>query len=653
MRDGFIKVAAASIKNKVADPAYNRGQMLDVIQEAQQKNVKLLTLPELVLTGYTCNDLFWHRNLLEGAVNELQIILEETKSYEMVICLGMPLVVTNKLYNCAVFLQKGKILGIVPKHYLPNYSEFYEARYFTSGQRNVKIISFLGREVPFGMNLLFCCEEIPDLVIAAEVCEDLWVPLPPSTYHALAGATVICNPSASDEVTTKERYRRSLVSNQSARLICAYLYASAGEGESTQDLVYSGHHLIAENGTILAESSRFVNELIETEIDVQRLVNDRRKMTTYQQEEMLGQYEKVSFHLNIEDTPNSRYFSKTPFIPSEKTEREKRCDEILTIQAMGLKKRLEHTNCKSAVIGISGGLDSTLAVLVTARAYDLLDWERKNIVCVTMPCFGTTDRTYTNACELVNQLGATLREIRINKAVEQHFMDIGHDPSIHDVTYENSQARERTQILMDIANQTNGMVIGTGDMSELALGWATYNGDHMSMYAVNSSVPKMLVRYIVQYYAECMCEKNENGETLKNVLLDILDTPVSPELLPPVDGIISQKTEDLVGPYELHDFFLYYILRFGFSPKKIFRMSCYAFQGTYTKRTIYKWLRTFLWRFFAQHFKRSCLPDGPKVGSIALSPRGDLRMPSDASAALWMSEMDELDQSLQNEEERE
>lgn len=646
MRDGFIKVAAGSVKVKVADPRFNREQVLEMIRKAAADQVRLLVLPELVLTGYTCNDLFWHRNLLEGAVEELKMIIGQTEALDMVIVLGMPLVVNTKLYNCAVFLHQGRILGLVPKHYLPNYSEFYEARYFTPGQSDVEKIRLLGQEVPFGMNLLFCCEELPDLVLAAEVCEDLWVPLPPSTYHALAGATVICNPSASDEVTTKEGYRRSLVSNQSARLVCAYLYASAGEGESTQDLVYSGHHLIAENGTILAESGRFVNELIETEIDVQRLVNDRRKMTTYQNEVQGMAYEKVYFHMNLEETEIHRPFSKTPFIPSEKVEREKRCDEILTIQAMGLKKRLEHTHCQSAVIGISGGLDSTLAVLVTARAYDLLGWERKNIICVTMPCFGTTDRTYSNACELVRQLGATLREIRINKAVEQHFEDIGHDSLVHDVTYENSQARERTQILMDIANQANGMVIGTGDMSELALGWATYNGDHMSMYAVNCSVPKMLVRYIVQYYAECMCAKDEDGETLKDVLIDILDTPVSPELLPPVDGVISQKTEDLVGPYELHDFFLYYLLRFGFSPKKIFRLSCYAFEGDYTKETIYKWLRTFLWRFFAQHFKRTCLPDGPKVGSIALSPRGDLRMPSDASAALWMSEMDELESAL-------
>ncbi|MBQ0065795.1 MAG: NAD(+) synthase [Firmicutes bacterium] len=641
MKDGFIKVAAASIKGKVADPKYNREKIVEVIQQASQEDVKLLVLPELVLTSYTCNDLFWHRNLLESSLAELQTILECTKTTDMVTVLGMPIAVNTKLYNCALFIQKGNILGVVPKHYLPNYSEFYEARHFTPGNTKVESIKLLNQEVPFGMNLLFCCEEMPDLVLAAEVCEDLWVPLPPSTLHALAGATVICNPSASDEVTTKENYRRSLVSNQSARLIAAYLYASVGEGESTQDLVYSGHHLIAENGSILTESKRFVNEMIQCEIDVQRLVNDRRKMTTYQNE-MGTDYKKVYFHLDLKETKIERYFSKTPFIPENKVEREKRCDEILTIQAMGLKKRLEHTNCKSSVIGISGGLDSTLAVLVVARAYDLLGWDRKDIICVTMPCFGTTDRTYTNACELVEQLGATLKEIRINKAVEQHFKDIEHDPSVHDVTYENSQARERTQILMDIANQMNGMVIGTGDMSELALGWATYNGDHMSMYAVNSSVPKMLVRYIVQYYAECMCKE----ETLKNILLDILDTPVSPELLPPVDGVISQKTEDLVGPYELHDFFLYYLLRFGFSPKKIFRLSCYAFEGVYTKEILYKWLRTFLWRFFAQQFKRSCIPDGPKVGSIALSPRGDLRMPSDASAAMWMNEMNELEKEL-------
>lgn len=641
MKDGFIRAAAASCKVKVADPVYNKDQMMKVIKKARENKVKVLVLPELVMSGYTCGDLFWQSALLSKSLEQMQSIIEETADMDMVIIFGMPLVVRQNLFNCAVVLHRGKILGIVPKKNLPNYAEFYEVRHFVPGKREVEMIHVCGQEVPFGMNLLFCCENIQDLTLACEICEDLWVPLPPSTWHAIAGATVICNPSASDETTTKESYRRSLVSSQSARLVSGYIYASAGEGESTQDLVYSGHNLICEYGTVLAESKRFGNEYIEAEIDVSRLAADRRKMSTFVTDDMGQGYHRVYFTLEEENLTLQRTFSRTPFIPSNKADREKRCDEILTIQAMGLKKRLAHTGCQSAVVGISGGLDSTLAVLVTVRAFDLLDIPRKNIVCVTMPCFGTTDRTYTNAVTLIRKLGATLKEIRINKAVKQHFSDIGHDPENHDVTYENSQARERTQILMDIANQTNGMVIGTGDMSELALGWATYNGDHMSMYGVNCSVPKTLVRHLVYYYADTLAE-----EELKDVLLDILDTPVSPELLPPVDGVISQKTEDLVGPYELHDFFLYYMLRFGFSPKKIFRLTKEAFGTEYDDAVIYKWLRTFCWRFFAQHFKRSCLPDGPKVGSIAVSPRGDLRMPSDASPSVWMTEMDALKEML-------
>ena len=637
MKDGFLKVAAASVDVKVADPAFNKEKIMEMITEECSRGVKLLVLPELVLSAYTCQDLFLQRTLLCECRKQLEEILKETAHMDMVIVLGMPLVVDQNLFNCALFLQKGEILGIVPKRHLPNYSEFYEMRHFTPGKREVRMIRLLGKEVPFGMNLLFCCENMEELVIGCEICEDLWSPLPPSTWHAMAGATVIVNPSASDETTTKNTYRRGLVSSQSARLVCAYLYSSAGEGESTQDLVYSGHHLIAEYGTVLAESGRFVNECIETEIDLQRLEADRRRMSTFVTDEAGEQYHRVYFTLKEEETKLTRPFSKTPFIPADKKEKEERCDEILTIQAMGLKKRLAHTRCRSAVIGISGGLDSTLAVLVTVRAFDMLKIPRENIVCVTMPCFGTTDRTYSNAVTLVKRLGATLREIRINQAVEQHFKDIGHDREVHDVTYENSQARERTQILMDIANQVGGMVIGTGDMSELALGWATYNGDHMSMYAVNCSVPKTLVRHLVRYYADTVGEKE-----LEDVLLDILDTPVSPELLPPVDGVISQITEDLVGPYELHDFYLYYMLRFGFGPEKIFRIARIAFEAEYDKATLYQWLRTFSWRFFAQHFKRTCLPDGPKVGSIAVSPRGDLRMPTDASPSAWMTRLDAL-----------
>ena len=641
MKDGFLRVAAASVDVKVADPAFNKESIMKAVRKAQERQVKVLVLPELVISAYTCGDLFWQKPLLEESKKQLAAILEETAEIPMVIVAGAPLLVHQKLYNCAVFLYRGRILGVVPKHNLPNYSEFYEARHFTPGRREVEMIRLLGQEVPFGMNLLFCCENVENLVLAAEICEDLWVPLPPSTYHALAGATVICNPSASDETTTKDTYRRELVSSQSARLVCAYIYASAGEGESTQDLVYSGHNMITEYGAVLAESGRFENHYTEAEIDLQRLAADRQKTSTFVTDDGGQPYQRVYFTLEETETELTRYFSRTPFIPSNKEDRDKRCDEILTIQAMGLKKRLAHTGCRHAVIGISGGLDSTLAVLVTARAFDMLGLPREGIVCVTMPCFGTTDRTYSNAVTLTKRLGATLREIRINRAVEQHFSDIGHDINVHDVTYENSQARERTQILMDIANQVNGMVIGTGDMSELALGWATYNGDHMSMYAVNCSVPKTLVRHLVRYYADTTEE-----EELQKVLLDVLDTPVSPELLPPVDGVISQKTEDLVGPYELHDFYLYYMLRFGFGPAKIFRLAKKAFGADYEDAVIYKWLRTFCWRFFAQHFKRSCLPDGPKVGSIAVSPRGDLRMPSDASPSVWMAELDRLKEEL-------
>ena len=548
----------------------------------------------------------------------------------MLVVVGCPIIVNQKLYNCAVVINRGEILGIVPKTHLPNYSEFYELRHFTSGEGLDEMVMIGDEYITVCANQVFTCENIPELVIACEICEDLWVPLPPSTYHAMAGATVICNPSASVETTTKESYRRSLVSNQSARLLAAYIYADAGEGESTQDVVYSGHHLICENGSVLAEAKRFTNEIVYADIDVQKLAAERRKMTSFPGGKV-GDYIEQTFSLKIKENKITRTFPKAPFVPDNQDERDKRCDEILSLQSMGLKKRLEHTNCKHAVVGISGGLDSTLAVLVTARAFDLLDIPRENLICVTMPCFGTTDRTYQNAVSLIKELGATLKEVRIEKAVRQHFADIGHDENNHDVTYENSQARERTQILMDMANQYNGMVIGTGDMSELALGWATYNGDHMSMYAVNCSVPKTLVRYLVLYYAE-----TTENKKLSEVLMDVLDTPVSPELLPPVDGVISQKTEDLVGPYELHDFFLYYMLRFGFPKAKLYRMAKLTFDGVYDDETIKKWLDKFYWRFFSQQFKRSCLPDGPKVGSVAVSPRGDLRMPSDASPSAWL-----------------
>ena len=632
MKDGFIKVAAATPKIKVADPAYNTEEILKIIDETEKNGASILVFSELTISGYTCGDLFLQQPLLTECKNQLLRIVKATENKSMLVVVGCPIVIKQKLYNCAVVISDGSILGIVPKTHLPNYSEFYELRHFTSGEGLEEDLWF-GEEfgyVNVAVNQLFKCKEIPELVVACEICEDLWVPLPPSTYHAMAGATVICNPSASVETTTKESYRRSLVSNQSARLLAAYIYADAGEGESTQDVVYSGHHLICENGSVLAEAKRFTNEIIYADIDVQKLAAERRKMTSFPGGQTDDYFEQ-EFSLEVKENKITRTFPKAPFVPDNQDERDKRCDEILSLQSMGLKKRLEHTNCKHAVVGISGGLDSTLAVLVTARAFDLLDIPRENLICVTMPCFGTTDRTYQNAVSLIKELGATLKEVRIEKAVRQHFADIGHDENNHDVTYENSQARERTQILMDMANQYNGMVIGTGDMSELALGWATYNGDHMSMYAVNCSVPKTLVRYLVLYYAE-----TTDNKKLSEVLMDVLDTPVSPELLPPVDGVISQKTEDLVGPYELHDFFLYYMLRFGFPKSKLYRMAKLTFDGVYDDETIKKWLDKFYWRFFSQQFKRSCLPDGPKVGSVSVSPRGDLRMPSDASPTAWI-----------------
>lgn len=637
MKDGYIKVSAATPTIRVADVEYNTAQIIELIKQAQKDRVKLLVLPELCITGYTCGDLFLQEPLLRRAAEGLLAIAEATEKDDCIVVAGLPVMQGYKLFNCAAVLQNGQILGIVPKTYLPNYSEFYEARHFTSGTNAIaSFIEIGGREAPFGTNLLFRCREIPEFVLGCEICEDLWAPLPPSTGLAMAGATVICNPSASVEVTAKDTYRRSLAANQSARLVCGYVYADCGIGESTTDVVYSGHNLIIENGAVLAEAKRFQNQTVTSELDLFRLQAERRRMSTYYRTEDKAYY-SVPFHMNPEDTELTRHYDRYPFIPDGKTEREKRCDEILMLQAMGLRKRLEHTGCQYAVIGISGGLDSTLAALVTARAFDMLKLPRKNIICVTMPCFGTTQRTRQNALRLTGGLGGTLKEITIQKAVEQHFADINHDPKKHDITYENCQARERTQVLMDMANEYNGMVIGTGDMSELALGWATYNGDHMSMYAVNCSVPKTLVRHLVRYYADTCRNKD-----LKRVLLDVLDTPVSPELLPPVDGKISQKTEDLVGPYELHDFYLYYMIRFGFSPKKIFRLAVNTFEGIYDPATICKWLRTFYWRFFSQQFKRSCIPDGPKVGSVALSPRGDWRMPSDASVALWMNELEEI-----------
>lgn len=636
MRDGFIKVAVLTPEIRVADCTYNMAHICALIDEAARAKAKLMVFPELCVTGYTCADLFWQERLLAEARHALYHIIAHTKGKDALIFVGLPWEKDGKLYNVAAAINDGRLLGLVPKRCLPNYNEFYEARHFTPGERTVEWVKFEGQAVPFGMNLLFCSDVPEGLCIGAELCEDLWAPDPPSTAHALAGANVIVNLSASDEVTGKNLYRESLVAGQSARLLCGYLYASAGEGESTQDLVFGGHSLIAENGHILAQSPRFSCGMVCSELDISRLRAERRRMTTFQPSGA-QQYERVRFRLEDEETELTRQFDPAPFVPSGQSDREKRCEEILMIQALGLKKRLQHTGSKSAVVGISGGLDSTLALLVMTKAYDMLGLPREQMTAVTMPGFGTTDRTYHNACELTRRLGATLLEVDIRAAVNRHFEDIGQDPSVHDVTYENCQARERTQVLMDIANKSGGMVIGTGDMSELALGWATYNGDHMSMYGVNCSVPKTLVRHLVRYYADTC-----GDEAISQILYDVLDTPVSPELLPPKDGQISQKTEDLVGPYELHDFFLYYLLRFGYCPAKIYRVARLAFAGAYEDEVILKWLKKFYWRFFSQQFKRSCVPDGPKVGSVALSPRGDLRMPSDACVRIWMDELEAL-----------
>lgn len=635
MRQGFVKAAAVTPKIKVADTKYNAELILDMMKESTRQGAKIVVFPELCLTGYTCQDLFLQERLLQGAKDALMKLVKESASLDAIFFVGLPFEILGKLYNVAAVFSHGEVLGLVPKSYLPNYNEFYEARHFVSGaELATEVVLPDGSCVPAGRDLLFVCEQMPKLRIGVELCEDLWTPNPPSISHALAGASVLVNLSASNELTGKDSYRRELVSGQSARLLAAYIYASAGEGESTQDLVFSGHNIIAENGQILAESKRFGHGILYSEIDVERLCAQRRRMTTFVTEDQT--HTEILFSLKIEETKLTRFIDPAPFVPTDRQNREKRCDEILMIQAMGLKKRLEHTGA-NAVVGISGGLDSTLALLVTVRAFDLCGRDHKGITAVTMPGFGTTDRTYDNAVKLIQSLGAEFVEVDICQAVNVHFSDIGQDPSVHDVTYENSQARERTQILMDIANKKNALVIGTGDLSELALGWATYNGDHMSMYAVNASVPKTLVRHLVRYYADT-CEDKQLSDTL----YDVLDTPVSPELLPPEDGKISQKTEDLVGPYELHDFFLYYMLRQGFSPAKIYRLAKIAFAGTYEDAFILKWLKTFCRRFFAQQFKRSCLPDGPKVGSVAVSPRGDLRMPSDACATLWMEELNTI-----------
>ena len=640
MNYGYVKVAAAVPRVKVADCKFNASEIEKEIIIADGKGVQIIAFPELCITGYTCGDLFAQQLLLEEAEMGLIQILNNTRQMDIISILGMPVALNGVLLNAAVVIQKGRVLGVVPKTYLPNYKEFYEKRWFTSAcdvaENSVRLC---GQIIPMGRDLLF---ETADTTFGVEICEDLWAPIPPSSTLALQGAEILFNLSADNEGIGKHNYLRSLISQQSARCIAGYVFSSCGFGESTTDVVFAGNGLIYENGTLLAANERFSFEgqVVISEIDVEHLRTERRVNTTFaacHANCVSALPVRISTeYVNSRDLNLTRTFEPHPFVP-QGIALDERCEEVFSIQVSGLAQRLVHTKAKSAVIGISGGLDSTLALLVTVRAFDLLGMDHKNIKAVTMPGFGTTDRTYDNAVSLIKCLNADFMEVSIRDAVNIHFRDIGQDPKVHDVTYENGQARERTQILMDIANKTGGMVIGTGDLSELALGWATYNGDHMSMYAVNASVPKTLVRHLVRYYADTCGDKE-----LEAVLLDVLDTPVSPELLPPEDGKISQKTEDLVGPYELHDFYLYHMLRLGYAPAKIYRLAKIAFAGTYEDETILKWLKTFYRRFFAQQFKRSCLPDGPKVGSVAVSPRGDLRMPSDASARIWMEELEAL-----------
>lgn len=633
MKNGFVKTAALTPEIFVADCRKNAQAVLDLIKKAADDGVKLAVFPELCLTGYTCSDLFLQRTLTDSALRALKYIVRESMDIDIVSVVGLPVRIGGSLYNCAAVISRGRILGVVPKTNLPNYSEFYEKRHFSCAPGKNRTVELCGQDVVFGANVLFRCTGMDDFTFAVEICEDLWVPSPPSSRHAAAGARIIVNLSASDETVGKAGYRKLLVMSQSARLVAGYVYADAGCGESTTDMVFSGHNIIAENGTVLCESKPFGEGYAVSEIDVEKLTGERVKMALYGAGGEEG-YEIVDFELDLCETELTREIEKYPFVPQDESKRRERCEMILSIQANGLKKRLEHSHASTAVIGISGGLDSTLALLVAVRAFDMMGRDRRGITAVTMPCFGTTKRTKGNAERLCEQLGVTLRCVNITSSVMKHFEDIGHDIDKRDVTYENSQARERTQVLMDIANEEGGIVVGTGDLSELALGWATYNGDHMSMYGVNASVPKTLVRYIVLYAAET----SDNSE-LKGTLLDILDTPVSPELLPAEDDRIAQRTEDIVGPYELHDFFLYYAVRYAFEPSKIYRLALYAFAGEYDGETVYKWLKKFYRRFFAQQFKRSCLPDAPKVGSTALSPRGDWRMPSDACADAWIDDL--------------
>ena len=641
MKYGFLRAATVSPGLRVADVAYNTQEIIKSMQEYAARNAQLLCLPEFCLTGYTCSDLFLQETLIRGAEQGLAEILAASCGLNLVTVVGLPVRRSGKLYNCAAVVCNGKLLGLVPKTHLPNYSEFYEKRHFLPGPAQASPMELAGQQTLFGTNLLFACRQMSEFVLGVEICEDLWAPIPPSCTHALAGATVIANLSASDETVGKAAYRRDLVCGQSARLLCGYLYADAGHGESTTDMTFAAHDLIAENGTLLAEAGPFEDGRAVTELDLGRMVQERTRNTTF--EPHIEGYTTVSFDLNPVEVPLTRKVSPTPFVPRDDAARAERCELILRIQAEGLAKRIEHTHAHCAVVGISGGLDSCLALLVAVRACYILGRDPRDIVAITMPCFGTSKRTRSNAEILCEALDVSFQEINITATVQSHFADIGQDPETYDVTFENCQARVRTLELMDYANKNGGFVIGTGDLSELALGWATYNGDHMSMYGVNAGVPKTLVRHIVRYVADT-CGK----ETLSRVLLDILDTPVSPELLPAAaDGSFSQQTEKLVGPYELHDFYLYYVLRFGFGPKKIYHLALAAFAGRYEPEVLLAWLNNFYRRFFAQQFKRSCLPDGPKVGSVTLSPRADWRMPSDACNALWMRELDDLSSTPQ------
>ena len=635
---GYVRVGAVVPEIEVGNVKFNTKEIIKQIKKSYNKKVQIVTFPELCLTGYTCSDLFFQEILLEKALDGLNKILNETKDISIISIIGMPLSVDNKIYNTAIVIRKGKILGVIPKTYIPNYNEFYEKRWFSTSFDVISDeITILNQVVPFGTNILFQDMEVQSICFGVEICEDLWSVNPPSNSHTVNGATIIFNLSASNEIIGKKEYRRNLVKMQSAKCICGYVYASSGVNESSTDVVFSGHSIICENGSILCENDRFdfKSNTIINDIDVQRIMNNRYKNTSFINDNKSKNYRKVLVNIKDKNEKLIRSYTKYPFVPKNETKRFERCEEIFKIQASGLAKRLKHTKIQKCVIGISGGLDSTLAFLVITRAFEILGIDNKNLIAVTMPGFGTTNRTYTNSINLIKNYGATLKEVNIKSACLRHFKDINHDENIHDITYENSQARERTQILMDIANKENALVIGTGDLSELALGWCTYNGDHMSMYAVNTSIPKTLVRYLVQYIADTTKDKRS-----KKTIYDILDTPISPELLPPDKyGKIKQKTEKSIGPYVLHDFYLYHFLRYGAPPKKIYYIACKTFEKDFTKEEIKKWLIVFINRFFSQQFKRSCMPDGIKVGTISLSPRGDHRMPSDADKEIWINEL--------------